>query len=164
MLILSEENKKLKGTTYVLPDGIVKIFQSIVSNNPPSKSTAYVKAKNVVTDNGVVTMEWLKNMKHFFAQHQNESDPEFRSMGGYPVKDWVESKLDLITSMCPKTPKKKNPTKPRQETSALVGMRGDHQSKSLDISKSLMPKMESIKNNKILIITEEQLKEVSKYL
>lgn len=164
MLILSEENKKLKGTTYVLPDYIIKIFQTIVKNKIPDKSTAYVKAKNVIQDNGIVTMEWLKNMKHFFTQHQNEADPEFREIGGYAVKDWVDSKLDLITSMCPKEPRKKSITKVRQETSALAGMRGDHSSKSLDISKSLMPKLENKQSNKILIITEEQAKEILKHL
>lgn len=168
MLILSEENEKLKGTKYRLPKDIYAIFNNIVKTSLPSKDTVYVKAKNVVEDKGVVTMEWLKNMKHFFAIHQNESDPEFLKMGGYDVKTWVDTKLELITGMCPKTPKKKNPTKPRQGTSALAGMHGDHQSSSFDIGKNLLsgliPTYESKNNGKILIITEEQLKEVSKYL
>lgn len=168
MLILSEENEKLKGTKYKLPKEIFAIFDNIVKNSLPSKDTAYVKAKNAVENKGVITMEWLKNMKHFFTKHQNESDPEFRNMGGYDVKTWVDSKLEQLIDTCEHAPKKKSPTKPRQGTSALAGMHGDHQSNSFDIGKSLMsgliPSYEAKEYGKILIITEEQLKKVSKYL
>ena len=77
MLILTEENKNLKGSEYKLPKDIMNIFWWIVKNNPPSSDTSYVKAKNVIKNNGVVTMEWLKNMKNYFTKHKDESDPEF---------------------------------------------------------------------------------------
>ena len=171
MLILSEENKKLKGTTHELPHEIFKLFCKIVENNPLEvNDEGYKRAKNVVKKNDrIVTMEWLKNMKHFFAQHdKGESDKSFILAGGYKVKEWVDTKLDLLTSTFNGYKSVKNPMKVRKDSSALGGNRGNHSSDSLSIVKSIMadaiPKLESKQNIKKIIITEEQLKNISKYL
>ena len=169
MLILSEENKRLKGTKYVLPEKIVDRFWQIILKYPGHMaSTGYIKAKNVVKDDGVVTMEWLKNMKAFFDKHQNENDIEFVLGGGYLVKTYVDNRLEQLTSQFPRVKKKSNPTKIRKDSSNLGGNRGEKQSKQLSIVTSLMsdiiPKFESIENNKTIIITEDQLKEISNYL
>lgn len=168
MLILSEENKKLKGTKYTLPSDIYMIFKNIVKNSMPSKDTVYVKAKNVVKDGGVVTMEWLKNMKNYFTKHKDESDPAFISMGGYVVKYYVESTLDRLTNTYGRAKHINNATKPRKNASNLAGNRGEKSSKSLSIVNSIMadviPKFEAKEKSKMLIITEEQLKEIRKYL
>lgn len=168
MLILSEENKRLKGTTYKLPDAIYKGYWNIVKNYPQCISDpGYVRAKNVAQKGIYVTMEWLKNMKHFFSVTDVNSET-YQLAGGDAVKNFVESTLDNLISMDIKTKRTNSATKPRGETSPLAGMHGDHQSKSLDIAKSLMsglvPSFESKEGDITLIITEEQLKEVSKYL
>lgn len=167
MLIISEENEKLKGTTYKLPDDIFNIFKNIVVKATPSNDTSYVKAKNVIKDGGYVTMEWLKNMKHYFKKHENESDPEFLRIGGYPIKYYVETTLDRITSTYGRAEHTNSPTKIRQNSSNLAGNRGEKSSKSLSIVKSLLsdvvPRFESVKPKKI-IVTEEQIKILKKYL
>jgi hypothetical protein len=168
MLILSEENKKLKGTIHKLPDDIYAIFKNIVLNHLPSNETSYKKAKNVIKDHGYITMEWLKNMKHYFSKHQNESDPEFLKMGGYPVKYYVESKLDKLTTSYGRAEHTNSATKPRKNSSNLGGNRGEKSSQSLSIVNSIMsdiiPRFESKENKKILIVTEEQLKQIRMYL
>lgn len=168
MLILSEENSRLKGTKYRLPNDVYTVFKNIVKNNMPSNDTAYKKAKNVVKDGGVVTMEWLKNMKHYFTKHKDESDPEFIKMGGYLVKYYVESTLDRLTDSVLKMPKKTNPTKPRKTSSNLSGNRGEKSSASLSMVKSLIsdiiPRMESIKKTKNIVISEEQVFELKNKL
>lgn len=168
MLILSEENKKLKGTKYKLPDDIYSIFKNIVKKSDPSNDTAYVKAKNVVKDGGIVNFDWLKNMKAYFKKHNNESDPEFLKIGGYAVKYYVESTLDRLTSTIGKSLKKTNPMKPRSETSNYAGYRGDKSSSSLNIAKSLMagiiPRFESTEKQKNIIINEEQMLEIKKII
>ena len=162
MLILSEENKRLKGTIHRLPKKIVDRFWKIILKYPGYMDyTGYVKAKNVVKDDGVVTMEWFKNMKAFFDKHQNENDVDFILGGGYLVKTYVDNRLDQLTSQFPRAKKKSNPTKVRKDSSNLGGNRGEKQSNELSIVTSLMadviPKFESIENSKKLIITEEQL-------
>lgn len=164
MLIISEENKKLKGTKYRLPKDIKNIFFNIVKKGPQHCSdTVYKKAKNVVKDGGIITMEWLKNMKSFFKAHKDESDPEFCQIGGYNVKTYVESKLDKLTDSYGRVEHFNSATKPRKPASNLGGNRGEHSSESLSIVKSLLadaiPRMESKENRKkTLIITEEQLR------
>lgn len=138
MLILTEENEKLKGTKYRLPDNIYSIFKNIVIKNMPSSDTSYVKAKNVVRGGGIVTMEWLKNMKNYFTKHKDESDPEFIKMGGYSVKYYVDSTLDRLTSSYGRKKHFNSATKIRKNSSNLAGYRGDKSSKSLNIAKSLM--------------------------
>lgn len=172
MLILSEENKKLKGTEHKLPTEIFQLFCKIVENNPEEvNDEGYKRAKNVVKKKDrTVTMEWLKNMKHFFSIHdKGESDKSFLLAGGYKVKEWVDTKLDLLTATFNGYKSVKNPMKVRKDSSALGGNRGDHSSESLSIVKSIMsdaiPRLESVKKtNKKIIITEEQLKDISKYL
>lgn len=167
MLILTEENIRLKGTKYRLPNDVYAIFKNIVKNSIPSKDTSYVKAKNVLKDGGVVTMEWLKNMKNYFTKHKDESDPEFIAMGGYAVKYYVESTLDRLTSSQERAEHTNNPTKIRNNSSNLSGNRGEKSSKSLSIVNSIMtnviPKFESKDKNKTIIITEGQLNEIKKY-
>ncbi len=138
MIIISEENKRLSGTKYRLPNNIFAIFKNIVKTNMPSKRTSYIKAKNVLKSGGVVTMEWLKNMKNYFTKHKDESDPEFIAMGGYAVKYYVESTLDRLTSSYGRAQHTNNPTKPRKNSSNLSGHRGDKSSKSLNMVNSIM--------------------------
>lgn len=168
MLILSEENKKLKGTTYTLPPGITKYYFGVIEKYPQFiGDPGYERAKNVIKDDGVVTMEWLKNMKHFFSITDINSD-SYRLAGGDDVKNWVDNKLSMLTSSYGRSEKKKDPTKPRNETSSLAGMHGDHQSSSLSIASNLMsgliPKFESVNHGKTLIISEEQIKKILEYL
>lgn len=168
MLILSEENKKLKGTKYRLPDDVYMIFKNIVKNSMPSKNTPYIKSKNVIKDGGVITMEWLKNMKNYFTKHKDESDPEFIAMGGYVVKYYVDSTLDRLTSSYGRSEHTNSVTKPRKDSSNLGGNRGEKSSQSLSVVNSIMsdviPRFESKQNKKLLIVTEEQLKEIRRYL
>jgi hypothetical protein len=164
MLILSEENSKLKKTTYKLPIDIIKLYFGIVEKYPQFiNDPGYKRSENVIKNDGCVTMEWLKNMKHFFSITDINSD-SYRLSGGDIVRDWVNNKLSMLTSSYGRSKKNNSPTKPRNETSALVGMHGDHQSSSLSMVNSLMggliPNFESISRNKILIITEEQLKSI----
>ena len=165
MLILTEENIKLKGSKYTLPPNILMIFKNIVNNSTPSKeNTAYVKAKNVLRDGGVVTMEWLKNMKHYFVKHKDESDPEFNAMGGYDVKAFVDYTLERLTSSYGRAEHTKKVVKPRKNSSNLAGNRSEKSAKSINIVNSIMsdviPRFESKKIKKTLIITEEQLNKV----
>ena len=164
MLILSEENEKLKGTKYRLPNDVYAIFKNIVKNSTPSKDTSYVKAKNVLKDGGVVTMEWLKNMKNYFTKHKDESDPEFINMGGYVVKYYVDSTLDKLTSSYGRAQHTNSSTKPRKNASNLGGNRGEKSSQSLSVVNNIMtdviPKFESKNKSIKLIITEMQLSEL----
>ena len=169
MLIISEENEKLKGTKYRLPQKIVDRYKDVILNYPgQTDKTGYKKAKNVLAKGGVVSMEWLKNMKHFFTKHFQESDIEFILGGGYLVKTYVDSQLDRLTSSYGRAQHTNDPTKVRKDASNLGGNRGEHASQSLSVVKSLMadiiPKFESKQNNKILIVTEDQIKEVFRYL
>src|ERR1035441_3654151 len=139
MLILSEENKKLKGTEYRLPQKVVDRYYNIILNYPGhSDKTGYKKAKNVLSKGGVVSMEWLKNMKHFFKKHFQENDIEFILGGGYLVKTYVDSQLDRLTSSYGRAQHTNSPTKIRTDSSNLGGNRGEHASQSLSIVKSLM--------------------------
>lgn len=164
MLILTEENKKLKGTKYTLPKDIYTIFKNIVKNSMPSKDTVYIKAKNVVKDGGIVTMEWLKNMKNYFTKHKDESDPEFIKMGGCAVKYYVDSTLDRLTSSYGRAEHTNSATKIRKNSSNLAGNRAEKSSKTLSIVNSIMadviPKFESKQKRNTFIITEEQLKNI----
>lgn len=168
MLILSEENKRLKGTVYKLPDKFYSLFLKIVQKNPGFiNDPGYKRSKNVLDGWPYVTMEWLKNMKHFFTVNDQNSD-SYRLAGGDEIKFWVDDKLDMLTSTIGKEKKVNSPTKPRSETSSLAGMHGDHQSSSLSMANTLIngliPKFESKKQNKMIIIDENQLSEISKYL
>lgn len=170
MLIISEENKKLKGTKHKLPKDIFQLYCKIVEKYPQYiNDKGYKKAKNIVMlKDHMVTMEWLKNMKHFFSVHnKGESDISFILAGGYKVKEWVDWKLETLTSMYNGSQSIKNPMKVRKDSSNLSGNRSEHSSTSLSMVKSLisdiMPKVESIQKKNI-IITEEQFKNITKYL
>lgn len=161
MLILSEENKKLKGTVYKLPDNFYNLFLKIVQKNPGFiNDPGYKRSKNVLGDWPYVTMEWLKNMKHFFTINDQNSD-SYRLAGGDDIKFWVDEKLRTLISTVGKSKKVNSPTKPRSETSALAGAHGDHQTSSLSMVNALLsgliPKFESKGHVKILIINEDQL-------
>lgn len=169
MLILSEENERLKGTKYKIPKHIENVFFNIVKNSIPSKDNkAYIKAKNVIKGNGYVTMEWLKNMKHYFTKHKDETDQEFINMGGYVVKTYVDDTLERLTSAAERAEKSTNATKPRGNASNLAGFRGEKSSQTLSVVKSLMsdiiPRFESTQRKKNIIITEEQLNNVREVL
>lgn len=160
MLILSEENKRLKGTTHKLPVEIVDAYKNIVMNHPKYVGySGYEKAKNVYKNGCYVTMEWLKNMKHFFTKHKDESDPDFMLGGGFLVKNFVEEKLKTLTDQT-RQQYTQSPTKPRNNASNLTGNKGEKSAKSINISTNLMagliPKMES----KIFIINNDQQKEI----
>lgn len=169
MLIIKEENKELKGTIHKLPNDFYKLFLSIVKNYPQFvNDPGYKRAKNVIENWPYVTMEWLKNMKHFFSVNEPNSD-SYKLAGGDNVKYWVDDKLNVLISNTTKKDKVKNPSKVRTETSSLAGMHGDHNSSSLSISNSIMsgliPKFESInKNYKIFIISEKQFSELNKII
>jgi hypothetical protein len=168
MLILSEENKKLKGTKYRLPQKLVDRYRDIIINySMYSNNGGFKKANNVLKKGGIISMEWLKNMKAFFEKHINESDIDFILAGGELVKYYVNTKLDQLTGGA-RAQHTNNPTKIRNNASNLSGNRGEKSSKSLNIASSLMsgliPKFESKQHSKILIITEEQLKEINNKL
>jgi hypothetical protein len=163
MLILNEENKKLKGMTFKLPDGFYQLFFNIIKNNPNCISDpGYKRSKNVIEKWPYVTMEWLKNMKHFFSITSPNSD-SYKLAGGDDIKFWVDEKLDGLTSKFARSEHTNNASKPRTDSSALNGSHGDHQSSSLSMVGSLIsglvPKLES-KQFKTVIITEDQLKNI----
>ena len=165
MLILSEENSYLKQTKHALPPSIVEIFQNIVYKYPEySQRAGYKKACHVIETKGIVTMEWLKGMKSFFKEYDNQKDVEFMLGGGQTVKDFIESKLEQLTKNTPKTRKEhsNSAVKPVSSADNLSGNRGSKSSKSLSMAKSLMSGMltngvkKEIKG-KTIIITEQQL-------
>lgn len=153
MLIISEENKELKGTTYKLPKKVYDIFSNIISKYGEYASyPGYVKAKNIFYGNGYVTMEWLKNMKHYFSKYPKGI--EFTLGGGEYVKQYVETKLRLLTAgtKTKRAEHTNNPTKPYQGGKT-------HKAKTPSLSKEL-----GLKENKnIYIITEEQFKTLKKH-
>ena len=141
MLILNEENHKLKGTKHKLPPKVLEIFVDIIKKYPEySHCTGYVKAKNAVEGSGIVTMEWLKAMKHFFSKHENLKDIEYNLAGGTIVKEYINSKLDQLTSSTPKTRKShtNSPVKPLSPADNLSGHRGEKSSQALSMVNSLM--------------------------
>lgn len=139
MLILNEENKRLKGTKYRLPKVIVNIFREIVLKYPQySNEGGYKKAKNVIENNGIVTMEWLKNTKAFFKKHVDSNDINYILCGGIKVKSYVETKLKELTATFGETTRQQSPTKPRQNASKLSGFRSSHASKSYDMTNELI--------------------------
>lgn len=149
MIILTEENKELKGTTYKLPNKIRRIFANIVMNYGAYASyPGYVRAKNVFTGDGYVTMEWLKNMKHYFTKYPKGI--EFRLGGGDYVREFVDSKLRLLTGH-DRAEHTNDPTKPYQGGKT-------HKSKNSSLG-SLSFKMEN-KNKKLFIVTEEQINKI----
>ena len=172
MLILSEENKELAGTKYRVPVKVFEYFKEIINKYPQySEYGGYRIARNMIESDGVVTMEWLKNMKHYFTKHVSTQDIDYVLGGGLLVKTYVEEKLKGLTAAYGGSERKqhtKSDIKQRGSADNFVGNTGEKQSSSLNISKSLLPKMEN-KNNKtnnprIFIITEEQKNKLKEYL
>lgn len=148
MLILNEENSKLRGTTHQLPPYIVDLFKGILKKYPQhSNCTGYKKSLHAVENNGLVTMEWLKSLKNFFTKHVDGRDIEYVLCGGGPVKTFIETKLKQITASIPKNRKEhtNSTTKVSVGASSLIGMHGEKQSSKLDMSSSIinniMPKI-----------------------
>ena len=169
MLILKEENSHLKGTKHTLPKKIVDLYHNIILKYPQySANGGYRTADNVLSNQGVVTMEWLKGMKSFFNKHVDTNDIDFVLGGGIVVKTFVENKLDQLTSSTPKTRKQhtNNPVKPLTPADNLSGHRGEKSSQALSMVNSLMsditPKLNSSvekqMDEKTILIKESQLK------
>ena len=153
MLIITEENKELKGTTYKLPKKVYDIFNNVVLKYGEYASyPGYVRAKNVFSGNGYVTMEWLKNMKQYFSKHPKGI--EFVLGGGEYVKQYVETKLRLLTANTntKRAEHTNDTTKPYQGGNT-------HKAKTSNLSKELG----LIENRNVYIITEEQLKKLKKH-
>lgn len=175
MLILREENSYLKGTEHQLPPNILNVFKNIVNKYINNKTNGgYRKAINVVDKNGLVTMEWLKDMKTFFNEHPDSTDIDFVLGGGQIVKNFVDSKLKQLTAATPDTREKHTNDSSKIKSSAdnLAGSHGEKQSSSLSMSKSLMtnvmPKTIQVASiqkeikGKTIIVTESQLKTILK--
>jgi hypothetical protein len=175
MLILKEENSYLKGTEHQLPPNILSIFKNIANKYVNNKTNGgYRKAVNVVNSNGLVTMEWLKDMKTFFNEHPDSSDIDFVLGGGQVVKNFIENKLKQLTASTPTTRAKHTNDSSKIQSSAdnLSGSHGEKQSSSLSMSKSLMsnvmPKQIQVSSvqketsGKIFVVTEDQLKTIVK--
>lgn len=138
MIIISEENKQLRGTIHALPDSIIELYKNIVKENPQFVGyPGYEKAKNICKNGKYVTMEWLKGMKHFFTKHKTNKDPNFMLAGGSTVKNFVDQKLIMLTNN-PKKQYTQSQTKPRTNASNLSGNRGEKSSKQISISNSIM--------------------------
>jgi len=175
MLILSEENHKLKGTKHTLPKKIVDLYHNIILKYPQFyASGGFIKASNVLENNGVVTMEWLKGMKSFFNKHVDSNDIDFTLGGGIVVKTFVDNKLDQLTASTPKTRKThtNSPVKPLTPADNLSGHRAQKASQSLSMVNSLMndvlPNLNCSKTKEIkeksIFITDNKLKEIKNYL
>jgi len=175
MLIISEENHKLKGTKHTLPKKIVDLYHNIILKYPQFyASGGFMKAENVLENDGVVTMEWLKGMKSFFNKHVDSNDIDYTLGGGIVVKTFVDNKLDQLTASTPKTrkPHVNSPVKPLAPADNLSGHRAQKSSQALSMVNSLMsdvmPSLKCSKTNEIkgntIYITEQQLKELKNYL
>jgi len=175
MLILSEENHKLKGTKHTLPKKIVDLYHSIILKYPQFyASGGFIKAENVLENKGVVTMEWLKGMKSFFNKHVDSNDIDFTLGGGIVVKTFVDNKLDQLTASTPKTRKThtNSPVKPLAPADNLSGHRAQKSSQALSMVNSLMsdalPNLKCSNTKEIkgktIYITEEQYKTLKNYL
>lgn len=148
MLILNEENSKLRGTKHQLPHYIVDLLKNILTKYPQySSCSGYKKSLHAVENNGLVTMEWLKSLKNFFTKHTDGRDIEYVLCGGGPVKTFIETKLNQLTASTPKKRKEhtNSATKISVGASSLIGMHGEKQSSKLDMSSSIinniMPKI-----------------------
>lgn len=141
MLILNEENHKLKGTKHRIPPKLVDICFKIIERFPEhSHQTGYIKSKNVVENNGLMTMEWFKGMKHFFDKHVDAKDLDYKLAGGVMMKEYINQKLKQLTNSTPKTRKQhyNSPVKPLKPASNLSGGRGEKSSQALSMVKSLL--------------------------
>ncbi len=172
MLIISEENHKLRGTKHQLPDKILKNCQNNILKYPQYRAKGgYKKCNHVLEVGGLVSMEWLKGMKSFFKKHTDTNDIDFILGGGTMMKVYVENKLDQLTASTPKTRKQhaNSPVKPLTPADNLSGHRSEKSSEALSMVKSLMSgilnnsKQTEIKG-KTIIITEQQLNELKKYI
>ena len=141
MLILNEENSKLRGTKHQLPPNILEIFKTNINKYPQHKdASGYKKALHAVENDGNVSMEWLKGMKNFFTKHSDARDIEYILCGGSIVKNFIEGKLKQLTNSTDKKRKEhtNNPTKISLGASSLIGLHGEKQSSNLDMSKSIL--------------------------
>lgn len=88
-------NSKLKGQIFTIPDELLSKLKSILNSFNGNESTkGYSRLKNLV-DNGELSYEQMKRIKHFFDYAKPDDNiTEYRLNGGESMKKWVDDNLN----------------------------------------------------------------------
>jgi len=96
--LLIEDNSELKNRVFPLPREVRKLLQKTLNNYKGDKTIEGYKRLNNLLSMENISYRELKRIKNFFDNFRGtEKSTEFILNGGEPMKNWVNSTLNIAT-------------------------------------------------------------------
>lgn len=101
MVILQEDNRKLRGKMFFIPDGVKRHLKKTLSDyekkGGDGNADGYDRLSFLCTQENI-SMEELKRLKNFFDNYKGtEKSETYILNGGRPMADWVNRILKVAT-------------------------------------------------------------------